>query len=135
LTGITFPESKSASMSKAYRTPVEVRADFHLTEKMPWVVIDPRIDRLAQYAADLEVALDLAKRTTERLRLTLQEAQQAEVEAIRALESARVKAAVGVNLFQSVLTWDAARGGRHEKQAMADLREAITMWRREEARL
>ena len=120
---------------KAYRTPGEVRADFHLTDKMPWVLVEPRLERMAQYVADLEVALDLAKRSAERLRETLADAQLAEVEAIRALEGARIKAAVGVNLFQSVLTWDAARGGRHEKQAMADLREAITMWRREEARL
>lgn len=122
-------------MSKAYRTPREVRENFHLVDKLPWVLLDPRLDRMAQYIADLEVALDLAKRTGERLRETLKEAQQGEVEAIRALEAARVKSAVGLNLFQSVLTWDAARGGRHEKQAMADLREAITMWRLEEARL
>lgn len=116
---------------KAFRPPSQIRADFHLSDKLPWVILDPRIERLAQYCADLEVALDLSRRSAHRLRETLEESETATVAANRALESSRKTNAVAVNLIQTLLAWDAVRGTTDEAQAMADLREAITMFDRE----
>lgn len=118
-------------MTKAYRQPSQIRADFHLADKLPWVILDPRIERLAQYCADLEVALDLSRRSANRLRDTLAESEQATVEANKALESGRLTNAVAFNLIQTLLEWDGVRGTAAEAQAMADLREAITMFDRE----
>lgn len=118
-------------MTKSYRQPSQIRADFHLAEKLPFVILDPRIERLAQYCADLEVALDLSRRSATRLRDTLAEAEHATVEANKALESSRMNNAVALNLIQTLLEWDGVRGTAAEAQAMADLREAITMFDRE----
>lgn len=117
--------------AKAYRQPSQIRADFHLADKLPWVILDPRIERLAQYCADLEVALDLSRRSANRLRDTLAESEQATVEANKALEAGRLSNAVAFNLIQTLLEWDGVRGTAAEAQAMADLREAITMFDRE----
>jgi thermostable 8-oxoguanine DNA glycosylase len=92
-----------------------------------------RIMHLAEYTAAYEASYEklsnvLAKRTRK-----LRALEDADVETQAQVERLRIIAAAQSQMMQALFVWEASIGSDAERQAMADLREAMTAYRYNEA--
>lgn len=113
------------------RTAADILKDFGLNELdgYPRAVFHKRIAALAEFTASYDASFERLSSLLQRRTRKLREAEERETVANQTCERAQVQAATMSALVLALFQWEAALGTEDETQLMADLREAITIYR------
>jgi hypothetical protein len=113
------------------RTADQLLADFGLetVEAIPRATIAKRLRVLAEYTEAYEASFEKLSTILQRRTQKLRAAEDREAELAGQLERALVAAAERQAVVEAIWRWDAQLGTAGEGRAMADLREALAMYR------
>jgi len=117
------------------KTPEQILEAFGLADVVPLdkTKIGVRLLNLAEYTASYEASYEKLSSVLHKRTRRLRALEDADILAQQQVERLRVVAAAQAQMLGALFWWEAALGTELERQAMADLREAMTTYRHMEA--
>jgi hypothetical protein len=117
------------------KTPEQVLEAFGLEDitTLNRAGVERRLLTLADYTASYEASYEKLSSVLQKRTRRLRALEDADILAQQQVERLRVIAAAQAQMLSALFWWDACLGTDLERQAMAELREAMTTYRHMEA--